>query len=70
VPSPQQIILTDQEMKVLRFISEGLSNKEIAHSLSITGETVKSHVKNVYRKLEASNRVQALRRAKELSILT
>ncbi|MGF7047669.1 LuxR family maltose regulon positive regulatory protein [Paenibacillus sp. DS2015] len=61
-------ILTDQETKILRLIGTGLSNKEVAYDLNITGETVKSHIKNVYRKLRVSNRVQALQRAKELNI--
>jgi len=62
-------ILTEQETKVLLLIAGGLSNKEIAPRLNITGETVKSHIKNVYRKLGVNNRVQALQRAKELMIL-
>ncbi|ULO05931.1 hypothetical protein H1230_23170 [Paenibacillus sp. 19GGS1-52] len=62
-------ILTDQETKVLLLIAGGLTNKEIASNLNITGETVKFHIRNVYRKLGANNRVQALQRAKELMIL-
>jgi two-component system LytT family response regulator len=62
-------ILTEQEMKVLRLIADGLSNKEIVPLLNITGETVKFHIKNVYRKLGVNNRVRALQRAKELRIL-
>jgi two-component system LytT family response regulator len=63
-------ILTEQETKVLRLIVEGLSNKEIASLLYITSETVKFHIKNVYKKLGVNNRVQALQRAKELRILS
>lgn len=62
-------ILTEQETKVLRLIADGLSNKEIAPLMNITGETVKFHIKNVYKKLGVFNRVQALQRAKELRIL-
>ncbi|QGQ97527.1 DNA-binding response regulator [Paenibacillus psychroresistens] len=62
-------ILTEQETKVLRFVADGLSNKEIAPRLNITGETVKFHIKNVYKKLRVNNRVQALQRAKVLKIL-
>jgi two-component system LytT family response regulator len=62
-------ILTEQEMKVLRLIADGLSNKEIVPRLNITGETVKFHIKNVYRKLGVNNRVRALQRARELRIL-
>lgn len=53
-------ILTEQEMKVLHLIASGLSNKEIADRLYVTGETVKFHIKNMYRKLGINNRVQAL----------
>ncbi|MBY3622218.1 hypothetical protein HGO21_22075 [Acinetobacter sp. CUI P1] len=53
-------ILTEQEMKVLHLIASGLSNKEIADKLFVTGETVKFHIKNMYRKLGVNNRVQAL----------
>lgn len=69
IGQPRKELLTDQETKVLLLISAGLANKEIALDLNITGETVKFHIRNVYRKLEANNRVQALQRAKELKIL-
>ncbi|MCC2684954.1 MAG: ypdB 2 [Paenibacillaceae bacterium] len=58
--------LTEQEKRVLRLMADGLANKEIARKLNVTGETVKSHIKNVYRKLGISNRVQALQRAGQL----
>ncbi|MGQ7889785.1 response regulator [Paenibacillus sp. WC2504] len=61
--------LTEQETKVLRLLAEGLSNREIASLLNITGDTVKFHIKNVYKKLKVNNRVQALQRAKEVRIL-
>lgn len=53
----------------MRLIAEGLSNKEIGHHLNITGETVKSHIKNVYRKLQVNNRLKALQRTKDLETL-
>lgn len=62
-------ILTEQETKVLRMLAEGLSNKEIVPLLNITRETVKFHIKNVYRKLGVNNRVRALQRARELRLL-
>ncbi len=69
IEQPRKEILTDQETKVLVLIARGLTNKQIASDLHITGETVKFHIRNVYRKLEANNRVHALQRAKELRIL-
>jgi LuxR family maltose regulon positive regulatory protein len=58
-------ILTEQETKVMQLIALGLSNKEIAHRLSVTSDTVKFHIKNMYRKLGVNNRVQAMHQAKE-----
>ncbi len=68
-PEPMRSVLTEQETKILQLIADGLPNKEIALRLNITGETVKTHIKSVYRKLEVNNRVRALQRARELSIL-
>lgn len=62
-------LLTLQETRIVQYMAEGLSNKQIAESLHITSETVKSHLKNVFRKLEVNNRVKALQRAKEMKIV-
>lgn len=62
-------LLTGQETRIVQYISEGLSNKEIADALHITAETVKFHLKNVFRKLDVNNRVKAVQRAKELKIV-
>lgn len=61
--------LTEQELRVVRLIAEGLSNKEIAGRLNIAAETVKWHIKNCYRKLGVGNRVLLLRHAKERGLL-
>lgn len=52
--------LTPRETEVLRQLALGRSNKEIADVLSITEETVKTHVGNVLAKLQAGNRSQAI----------
>jgi NarL family two-component system response regulator LiaR len=52
--------LTPREVEVLRQLALGLANKEIAHALSISEETVKSHVGNVFSKLQVENRSQAI----------
>jgi len=51
--------LTPREMQVLRGLTEGKSNKEIARDLDITEPTVKLHMKTLYRKVGAANRTQA-----------
>jgi DNA-binding NarL/FixJ family response regulator len=47
-------------MHILEALAEGLSNKMIAKSLSITEETVKSHLKKIYEKLGAADRAHAV----------
>ena len=54
-----EVPLTNRELQVLRHIALGLSNREIGHSLRISIETVKEHVQNILRKMDASDRTQA-----------
>jgi len=53
------IPLTNREVQVLRHVALGLSNREIGRSLEISIETVKEHVQNILRKLEAGDRTEA-----------
>lgn len=53
-------ILTFREMDVLRQLNRRMTNKEIAHELRITPETVRQHTVNIYRKLGVANRRQAI----------
>ena len=53
--------LTVREKEVLKAIAEGKENKEISEALFISTETVKSHAKNIYKKLKVKNRVEAVR---------
>jgi len=55
-----QLGLTQREMQILRIISCGLSNKEIATQLNLSEQTVKNHVHRLLRKLGAANRQAAL----------
>jgi LuxR family maltose regulon positive regulatory protein len=61
--------LTERELEVLHLIAEGLTNREIAQRLSVVVGTVKAHNNNIYGKLGAGNRVQALARARALNLL-
>jgi ATP/maltotriose-dependent transcriptional regulator MalT len=61
--------LTQRESGVLQLIADGLSNKRIAQRLDITPETVKSHAKNIFFKLAAQTRAQAVVRAEALGII-
>lgn len=51
--------LTKREIEVLKLITQGLLNKEIADQLCISEKTVKNHVSNIFKKIEVSDRTQA-----------
>ncbi|MCU7730810.1 LuxR C-terminal-related transcriptional regulator [Actinoplanes sp. KI2] len=61
--------LTDRELTVLRYLQGSLSHGEIAELLHISVNTVKTHVKNIYSKLGATRRKDAIRRGRELRFL-
>lgn len=61
--------ITKREYEVLGLIAQGLSNNEIAERLFVSTSTVKTHISNLFMKLDASRRTQALQRAKELQII-
>jgi len=58
--------LTTRENEVLLLFARGMNRDEIAAKLFISPETVKMHIKNVYRKLKAKNKVDALIKMKML----
>ena len=61
--------LSNREIDTLKQMADDLSNQEIADKLFISLNTVKTHVKNIYLKLEADNRTKAIAKAKELEII-
>ena len=61
--------ITKREYEVLGLIAQGLSNNEIADRLFVSTSTVKTHLSNLFIKLDASRRTQALQKAKELQII-
>jgi LuxR family maltose regulon positive regulatory protein len=64
--SPIVEVLTDKEMEVLRYLAALFSTEEIAHTMFVSVNTVKTHVRGILRKLAASRRNEAIRRAREL----
>ena len=56
--------LTHREMEVLKSLAEGNSYQQIADDLFISHETVKKHLKNIYRKMNVKNKIQAINRMK------
>lgn len=60
--------LTPRELQVLKGLTEGKSNKEIARDLGISEPTIKLHMKTLYRKLDVANRTQAALIAREAGL--
>jgi DNA-binding CsgD family transcriptional regulator len=67
--NPLKETLSERELQVLSLIGQGLSNAEIAERLTLAQSTVKTHVNNIYAKLDVRTRVQAAARAREANIL-
>ncbi len=61
--------LSNREYEVLHGIASGLSNKEIGEQLFLSESTIKTHVSNLYVKLDAKRRTQAIRKAKEMQLI-
>jgi DNA-binding CsgD family transcriptional regulator len=61
--------ISDRELEVLALLAAGGSNKEIARRLTLSPNTVKTHVTNLFSKLEASRRTEAIQRARELGMI-
>lgn len=69
IENGKKINLSDRELDVLVELNNGLSNQEIADKLFVSLNTVKTHISNLYLKLHAKRRTQALAKAKELKIV-
>ncbi|MEO1170407.1 MAG: LuxR C-terminal-related transcriptional regulator, partial [Pseudomonadota bacterium] len=63
-------LFTVREQEVLQGLADGKANKEIARDLDLTDNTVKFHVRNIYRKLNVTKRVKAVQKARELGVLS
>lgn len=60
--------LTLRENELLQLIAKGCTNKQIAKKLFISEDTVKKHVKNIFKKLKVTNRIAALNYARLIKI--
>ncbi len=69
--APEQLDdpLSERELEVLNLLATGRTNSEVAGDLFVSVGTVKSHTGNIYRKLGAKNRAEALARARDLGVL-
>ena len=66
---PDHLTLSDREVEVLQLMAKGSANKQIAGDLSITESTVKTHVANIFQKLEVSHRTEAVTKAMSQGII-
>jgi DNA-binding NarL/FixJ family response regulator len=57
---PKKDLLTPREQEVLALLTEGYTNKEIATKLFISEKTVKSHLSNIFKRLDVSGRIKAM----------
>jgi LuxR family maltose regulon positive regulatory protein len=71
-PPPPGLVepLSEQELRVLRLVASGMSNRETAEELYVTVGTVKKHLNNIFGKLGVKSRTQAVARARELDLLS
>lgn len=65
----QTLGISDRELEVLEQLAAGRSNKDIARRLELSPNTVKTHVTNLFAKLEARRRTEAILRARELGLV-
>lgn len=72
-PLPGRLVaadsLTDSERNILSFLARGASNKEMANRLFVSENTVKFHLKNIYSKLDAGSRLQAINTARKMGLV-
>lgn len=66
---PEEIDLSDREFEVLQLIAEGLSNQQIADQLFVSRNTIKTHISNIFAKLDVKRRTQAIQRAREVGMI-
>ena len=68
-PSPPTEELSPGELRVLRYLPTNLSRPEIADELSVSPNTVSTHLRSIYAKLQVRDRSSAVQRARELRLL-
>jgi LuxR family maltose regulon positive regulatory protein len=68
-PEPLLEELSDAELRVLRYLPSNLKTPEIASELCVSANTVRTHIRHIYAKLDAHDRSKAVARARELGLL-
>jgi NarL family two-component system response regulator LiaR len=68
--NPEDLGISKREMEILELMSQGFSNQEIAEKIFLSIHTIKTHASNLFVKLDAKRRTQAISRAKELGLIS
>lgn len=61
--------ISERELEVLQLLEQGLSNQKIADKIFVSANTVKTHLRHLYEKLDVGNRTEAVRKARELRLI-
>ena len=64
-----QLELSKRELEILNLLAQGLSNQEIAAKLFVSISTVKTHIQNLFEKLDVKRRIQAIEKARSLKLI-
>jgi ATP/maltotriose-dependent transcriptional regulator MalT len=64
-----QLELSKRELEILSLLAQGHSNQEIAAKLFVSLSTVKTHIQNLFEKLDVKRRIQAVEKAKRLNLI-
>jgi DNA-binding CsgD family transcriptional regulator len=65
----QSLRISERELEVLGRLAAGQSNKQIAQDLGVSPNTIKTHVANLFEKLEVGRRTEAIRKGRELGLI-
>ncbi|MFT4148200.1 MAG: response regulator transcription factor [Micrococcaceae bacterium] len=65
----KQVKLSKREKEVVKYVAQGLSNKEISQKMFVSEATIKSHLVNIFDKLDVQSRTQVIVKAQELGLL-
>ena len=67
---PSKVTLTSREIQILRGVAKGHTTKRLARDLGLAAPSVETHLHNIFKKLEASNRGEAVSSALKLGLIT
>ncbi len=66
---PKKLGLSNREVEVLELLAAGFSNQEIADKLFVSLNTAKTHISNIYTKLNVKRRTQAIQKARDMALI-